>query len=59
MNLVDRFICRREGHVPSVVLTQTSGITIRSYTTSCLRCGKLYEVEQAATNDGEDQSATE
>jgi len=59
MSLVDRFICRREGHIPSFTVTKVSGVTVTSYVTSCLRCGKLYEVEQAATNDGEDQSATE
>lgn len=40
MTLVDRFICRREGHKPSVTLTRTSGLTITSYISTCLRCGK-------------------
>ena len=58
MSLVDSFICRREGHIPSVTLTNTKGITVTSYLTSCLRCRKWYVVKQAATNDGEDEPPT-
>ena len=55
MTLVDRFICRREGHLPCTTLTKTSGITVYSYITSCQRCGKVFE--QAVDTD-EDAQAT-
>ena len=44
MSLVDRFICRREGHKPAATLTNTSGVTITSYITNCQRCGKVFTV---------------
>ena len=44
VTLVDRFICRREGHKPAAVITLHTGITLPStYITSCRRCGKVYE----------------
>lgn len=43
--LVDRFVCRREGHKPCVTIGKVSGVTIESYYTTCLRCGKLVEVK--------------
>lgn len=45
MSLVDRFICRREGHIPAVQLAGWSGLQPQSYITRCRRCGKVYEVE--------------
>lgn len=45
MTLVDRFVCRREGHVPAVKLTATSWFKPDSYITSCVRCGKAFEVK--------------
>jgi hypothetical protein len=48
VTIVDRFICRREGHKPSVVIRESSGLYWTSYITTCLRCGKAYEVTQAA-----------
>lgn len=53
MSLVDRFICRREGHVPSLEVKGTSGITVTSWVTYCLRCGQVFEATQAAQATGE------
>lgn len=42
---VDRFRCRREGHVPSIRVTRQNAVTDKpfKYLTSCQRCGKVYE----------------
>lgn len=45
MTLVDRFICRREGHVPTVQLQPTTALVIKKYVTTCRRCRKLVEFE--------------
>lgn len=43
MKLLDRFICRREGHIPSMRFT--SGQRTRlSWITTCQRCGKAVEL---------------
>lgn len=44
MSVVDRFICRREGHKPTVQLIGNSGLNVKSYITSCQRCGKHFEL---------------
>jgi hypothetical protein len=46
VKLVDRFICRREGHVPMGTISVAPGLEkyITSYITTCRRCGKQYEV---------------
>ncbi len=45
VSLVDRFICRREGHQPSVRITRQSGVNVISSYCTCLRCGKWLEVK--------------
>jgi hypothetical protein len=44
LRTADRFVCRREGHVPLLRVTRHNvagaGAT---YITPCQRCGKLYE----------------
>ncbi len=42
--LFDRFICRREGHKPTVVLFR-GPVTTEPYMTTCQRCGKWFEAE--------------
>ena len=44
MTLVDRFACRREGHLPQLTLTKANGVT-GPIITKCQRCGKFIEVE--------------
>jgi len=41
----DRFVCRREGHVPVLRITRQNATTQQgaTYITSCQRCGKLAE----------------
>ncbi len=41
----DRFICRREGHIPAIKITFQNATTEKgaTYITSCARCGKVYE----------------
>lgn len=41
--LLDRFVCRREGHVPTVTLTRITGVAVGSYFTTCRRCGRVFE----------------
>lgn len=41
-SLVDRFICRREGHKPNVTLPRVPGVT--GYRTTCRRCGQRIDV---------------
>jgi hypothetical protein len=45
--MVDRFICRREGHKPSTMITfdPLSTLTPTSYFTTCLRCGEWFEID--------------
>ena len=46
MSLIDRFICRREGHKPTVTITKVTGVIDErpfKYFTTCRRCGKWYE----------------
>jgi hypothetical protein len=42
-SVYDRFICRREGHIPSVTIKNAT-VPISNYITTCVRCGKVYEV---------------
>jgi hypothetical protein len=44
MTPVDRFICRREGHKPSVTIFR-SAFAHLPYQTVCQRCGQWIEVE--------------
>jgi len=50
--VIDRFICRREGHKPSVTITKITGLVEGAerlpYFTTCQRCGKWYEVQPTA-----------
>ena len=41
----DRFVCRREGHIPAIRVTRQTVSTDKpfKYLTSCQRCGKVYE----------------
>ena len=48
MSLVDRFICRREGHKPSVVI-DTGKEFVTSFVAPCLRCGKQIEWKSSGT----------
>lgn len=50
MTLLDRFVCRREGHKPALKLRATSGLTVRSYFATCIRCGKVVEVTETPDN---------
>ena len=50
MTLVDRFICRREGHVPMLRVTSANP-PLTYYISPCARCGKLIEVRP--DEDGE------
>ncbi len=45
---VDRFICRREGHVPSVTIKLASTIEVTSLVCTCVRCGKTFETKASA-----------
>jgi hypothetical protein len=45
--LIDRCVCRREGHQPAMTITSTTGLTITSYITTCRRCGKIYATTPA------------
>jgi hypothetical protein len=38
--LVDRFVCRRQGHVSALTFTKISGITPATILTRCSRCDK-------------------
>ena len=51
MSLVDRFVCRREGHKPTVTITHTTGVTVEKYASTCRRCGKVVEVERKQENE--------
>lgn len=43
-SLLDRFVCRREGHRPTVYNLKAAGmVTPKTYLTTCKRCGKTYE----------------
>lgn len=42
-SLVDRFICRREGHKPSAAIGGTAAAYVTSFISPCVRCGKLAE----------------
>jgi hypothetical protein len=44
----DRFICRREGHKPSVTVTRISGVPRTTLMCKCLRCGQWIEAEREA-----------
>lgn len=47
MSLVDRLVCAREGHVPSVTFGKLpDGLKVTSVITKCVRCGKHYEAKQ-------------
>jgi hypothetical protein len=63
LSIVDRFVCRREGHIPALEFKQPpQGITVTSYVTSCRRCGKVYEIvpeHAAADRSSEAMSPTE
>jgi hypothetical protein len=41
----DRFICRRDGHIPAIRITRQNTTFEKgaTYITSCIRCGKVYE----------------
>jgi len=39
--LVDRFICRREGHIPTFTITSASGVFEVGFVCPCRRCGKV------------------
>lgn len=39
----DRFVCRREGHLPQVTITKANGVE-GHVITKCQRCGKFIEV---------------
>jgi hypothetical protein len=39
----DAFVCRREGHVPTLRITKATP-PVPSYTTTCSRCGKIIVV---------------
>lgn len=41
--LVDRFVCRREGHIPSLTITSVGGTSITGFVCTCVRCGRLVE----------------
>jgi hypothetical protein len=49
VTVIDRFICRREGHEPAVRLTNIAPSwahsVVVSYVTTCRRCGKPVEVQ--------------
>jgi hypothetical protein len=49
MSMIDRFICRREGHDPTVRVTNLAPSwaysVVTSYITTCRRCGKAIEVQ--------------
>lgn len=50
-SLVDRFICRREGHKPTSTIIAGQQF-IGCYVTTCIRCGKAYEVEVNRLSEG-------
>jgi hypothetical protein len=56
MSMIDRFICRREGHKPSVTITHVSDIT-HQFLTTCQRCGRWFDPNAEQTL--EDPSTTE
>lgn len=51
MTIVDRFICRREGHQPSGIITGTAAAYVTSYIVACKRCGKLVEFKPDGTEN--------
>ena len=43
VKLVDRFQCLRHGHKPLFVIRCSVPSILKTYVTSCQRCGKVYE----------------
>lgn len=42
--VVDRFVCRREGHIPSMRITSGSEF-LTTYSCLCSRCGRYVEFD--------------
>ena len=43
MKLAARFQCHRKGHKPSFTIRCSVPSILKTYITSCQRCGKVYE----------------
>jgi hypothetical protein len=58
--MIDRFICRREGHKSSMTVRSSWGISSLQLLTTCQRCGKWFEASyERRGRNPEDTQTTE